>query len=59
MRVPGWLAVPDHKLMREEGRDVSCASVGCHGPAHPHSATARGELPAPAPATTGAPRGAP
>jgi len=41
MQVPGWRSVPDHKVMLEEGRDVSCASSGCHGPAHPHSAAAR------------------
>ena len=56
MQVPLWLAVPDHKVMREEGRDVSCASPACHGPAHPHSAAARGELPPlAAPAAGGAP----
>jgi nitrate/TMAO reductase-like tetraheme cytochrome c subunit len=58
MQAPLWLAVPDHKVMREEGRDVSCASPACHGPAHPHSAAARGELPAPA-ATPAAPAAAP
>jgi hypothetical protein len=48
--VPGWRAVPDHKAVLEPGRDVSCASSGCHGPAHPFSAIARGEkLPPPRP----------
>jgi cytochrome c-type protein NapC len=34
---PGWNAVPDHKsiLGQVRGGAVSCASEGCHGPAHP------------------------
>ena len=46
-RVPGWRAVPDHRIVIDEQRDVSCASAGCHGPAHPHSAAARGDGGAP------------
>ena len=34
---PGWNAVPDHKSILGQVRSgaVSCASEGCHGPAHP------------------------
>jgi hypothetical protein len=34
-----WLDVPDHSDQLDEIRrgDVSCASEGCHGPAHPFS----------------------
>lgn len=34
---PTWNAVPDHKSILEPVRSgaVSCASEGCHGPAHP------------------------
>jgi cytochrome c-type protein NapC len=34
---PGWMAVEDHKstLDRVRGGALSCASEGCHGPAHP------------------------
>ena len=38
---------PDHRIVIDEHRDVSCASAGCHGPAHPHSAAARGDGGAP------------
>jgi len=36
---PGWRAVKEHASLRERVRDgsVSCASAGCHGPAHPFS----------------------
>ncbi len=34
---PGWLAIPDHASALESVRSgtLSCASVGCHGFAHP------------------------
>lgn len=32
--LPGWLDVPDHKATFDPDT-VSCASAGCHGPAHP------------------------
>ena len=37
--VPGWSAVKEHASLRDRvrGGDVSCASEGCHGPAHPFS----------------------
>jgi len=37
--VPAWLAVGDHRSSLEEVRNgtTSCASAGCHGPAHPFS----------------------
>jgi len=40
---PYFLTVPDHKGALTEIRDekVSCASAGCHGPAHPFSKKAR------------------
>jgi cytochrome c-type protein NapC len=40
---PGWNAVGDHASMLVEVRAdrVSCASDGCHGPAHPFSKDAR------------------
>jgi cytochrome c-type protein NapC len=36
---PGWNAVKEHKSLsdRVRGGAVSCASEGCHGPAHPFS----------------------
>jgi cytochrome c-type protein NapC len=36
---PTWNAVPDHASLLVRLRDgtVSCASAGCHGPAHPFS----------------------
>jgi hypothetical protein len=36
---PGWLTVDDHEstLDRVRAGTVSCASEGCHGPAHPFS----------------------
>lgn len=36
---PGWNAVPDHwsTLDRLRAGTLSCASSGCHGPAHPFS----------------------
>jgi cytochrome c-type protein NapC len=36
-RLPGWLEVQDHRGMLGDLRSgrVSCASRGCHGPAHP------------------------
>ncbi len=36
---PSWNAVKDHAslLDRVRGGSVSCASAGCHGPAHPFS----------------------
>lgn len=38
-RLPGWSEVPDHAGLADEARvgSVSCASPGCHGPAHPFS----------------------
>ena len=40
---PGWNAVKDHAsiLARVRSGEVSCASEGCHGPAHPFSKTGR------------------
>lgn len=40
--VPGWQRVGDHKSLRDQLRDgsVSCASSGCHGPAHPFAEVA-------------------
>jgi hypothetical protein len=37
-----WLAVPDHKSSLDDVRAgrVSCASVGCHGYAHPNASPA-------------------
>jgi len=39
--LPGWNETPEHVAMTREVRDglVSCASAGCHGPAHPFSKT--------------------
>lgn len=36
---PGWDAVPEHVSTLDRVRDgtLSCASEGCHGPAHPFS----------------------
>jgi cytochrome c-type protein NapC len=36
---PTWNAIPDHTSTLERVRNgaVSCASEGCHGPAHPFS----------------------
>ncbi len=36
---PGWNAVKDHAALVDRVRtgEVSCASEGCHGPAHPFS----------------------
>jgi len=36
---PSWNAVGEHASLRADVRDgqVSCASAGCHGPAHPFS----------------------
>ena len=36
---PLWSAVPEHASLLDRVRDgrVSCASAGCHGPAHPFS----------------------
>lgn len=40
---PAWDDVPDHKGATDDVRaeEVSCASEGCHGPAHPYSKEAR------------------
>lgn len=42
-RTAGWLEEADHAQMIDEVRagQVSCASEGCHGPAHPFSKAAR------------------
>jgi nitrate/TMAO reductase-like tetraheme cytochrome c subunit len=39
-----WQRVPDHASLEEEllKNEVSCASAGCHGYAHPFTKTARG-----------------
>ena len=39
--LPGWLEEPEHEAMAEEIRTgaTSCASEGCHGPAHPEGRT--------------------
>lgn len=38
-QTPGWNAVKDHTSLLDRVRsgEVSCASAGCHGPAHPFS----------------------
>lgn len=38
-RVPSWELIGDHAALADEVRagEVSCASPGCHGPAHPTS----------------------
>jgi hypothetical protein len=40
-KVDVWLSVPDHKAALEEVRsgEISCASGGCHGFAHPYTKT--------------------
>jgi cytochrome c-type protein NapC len=42
-QAPLWNAVPEHASLLDRLRDgsVSCASAGCHGPAHPFSKGAR------------------
>ena len=37
--VPDWSAVKEHASLRDRVRagEISCASAGCHGPAHPFS----------------------
>lgn len=42
---PGWLTIPDHAQSIDDVRtgQISCASEGCHGPAHPFSKEARRE----------------
>jgi len=39
---PGWLRIGDHKSLLDRVRtgEVSCASEGCHGPAHPFAQVA-------------------
>jgi nitrate/TMAO reductase-like tetraheme cytochrome c subunit len=39
---PGWRRVGDHRSLLDQARDgsVSCASSGCHGPAHPFAQVA-------------------
>jgi cytochrome c-type protein NapC len=39
LRLPGWADEPEHQAIVEslERGEVSCASAGCHGPAHPFS----------------------
>jgi cytochrome c-type protein NapC len=46
-RGPLWLEVGDHASLLEKlrGGEVSCASEGCHGPAHPFSKPARRDEP--------------
>jgi cytochrome c-type protein NapC len=40
--LPGFAAVPDHKIVAQPGdAEASCASAGCHGPAHPFAAKAQ------------------
>jgi cytochrome c-type protein NapC len=40
---PGFMAIDDHKSIIDRARagTVSCASEGCHGPAHPFSKPAK------------------
>lgn len=42
-RTSGWMGVADHEGAVDEIRsgDMSCASDGCHGPAHPFSKKAK------------------
>jgi cytochrome c-type protein NapC len=44
---PSWNAIKDHAslLDRVRGGEVSCASAGCHGPAHPFSKSPEPGLP--------------
>jgi cytochrome c-type protein NapC len=37
--VPAWKAIKEHASLLDRIRvgEVSCASEGCHGPAHPFS----------------------
>ena len=39
LSLPGWIDEPEHQAIVEsvERGEVSCASAGCHGPAHPFS----------------------
>jgi cytochrome c-type protein NapC len=39
LTLPGWADEPEHQAIVEsvERGEVSCASAGCHGPAHPFS----------------------
>ncbi|MDX2086476.1 MAG: NapC/NirT family cytochrome c [Kofleriaceae bacterium] len=39
----GWQQVPEHASLADQlrGGEVSCASAGCHGPAHPFSKVGR------------------
>jgi cytochrome c-type protein NapC len=40
MKANGWAKVPDHAAMKDPDQ-VSCASAGCHGPAHPFAGGSR------------------
>jgi cytochrome c-type protein NapC len=57
--VPGWQRIGDHRSLLDQLRagTVSCASEGCHGPAHPFARVAhiRAEQAAEASAARGAP----
>jgi cytochrome c-type protein NapC len=39
-KLPGFDEVPDHKALVDPDQ-VSCASIGCHGPAHPFAGGSR------------------
>jgi hypothetical protein len=47
---PSWNAIKEHASLLDRLRadKISCASAGCHGPAHPFSKPARTTPPAPA-----------
>jgi nitrate/TMAO reductase-like tetraheme cytochrome c subunit len=55
---PGWRRVGDHRSLIDPLRDgsVSCASSGCHGPAHPFAQVAHLKAEQAAAAAEGAPR---
>jgi cytochrome c-type protein NapC len=55
---PGWQRVGDHKSLLDRLRtgSVSCASSGCHGPAHPFAQVAHVRAEQAAAAAEGAPR---
>jgi hypothetical protein len=55
---PGWKRIGDHESLLDRLRagSVSCASDGCHGPAHPFAQAAHLRAEQSAAAATGAPR---
>jgi cytochrome c-type protein NapC len=45
--LPGFAAIGDHRALGPGGTGTSCASAGCHGPAHPFAAAAQAAAEAP------------